>query len=173
MSLGGECQGLMSRGSPRLMWVQRGLIFWGGYTTIWPIPWCIWCNPLPLEQTLWKHYIPANVFAGGEKIPKLGQVSPHRFIYYASNTLRRSAKIAKCILNFYRPQFLPHPGKPPPTPGWTPPGRYPPPNACWNTHPTPPPAETTGYCQQAGGMHPPGMHSCSTCYFWNILPHQL
>ena len=31
------------------------------------------------------------------------------------------------------------------------------PNACWDT----PPADTTGYGQQAGGTHPTGMHSCS------------
>ena len=34
----------------------------------------------------------------------------------------------------------------------------PPPSACWDTHP---PAQCMlGYCQQAGGTHPTGMHSC-------------
>ena len=28
-----------------------------------------------------------------------------------------------------------------------------------------PPVDTTGYGQQAGGMHPTGMHSCSLCKY--------
>ena len=57
-----------SRGSPGLM--SRGgegvpyLTFPGGYPTMGPISWCIWCYlppPAPRAQThthLWKHYLP-------------------------------------------------------------------------------------------------------------------
>ena len=51
---------------PDLMfrWVPY-LTFPGGYPTMWPIPWCIWCYlPAPhhtmwTDRCLWKHYFPA------------------------------------------------------------------------------------------------------------------
>ena len=40
----------------------------GGCPTTWPIPWCISCyHPTHEDKCLWKHYPPANVFAGGNK----------------------------------------------------------------------------------------------------------
>ena len=96
LSLAGEggCSGLMSRrGSVEgrvgpQVWclgegkgmVRGGMLgpqVWcpGGrwYTTMWPIPWCTWCTyPLSLwrewliDRHLWKHYLPATLFAVGK-----------------------------------------------------------------------------------------------------------
>ena len=42
-------------------------------------------------------------------------------------------------------------------------------SACWDTHP--PVQCMLGYGQQAGSMHPTGMHSCSEFFFsWKCAP---
>ena len=70
--------GLISRGrrgrSPGLM--SRG----EGHPTMWPIPWCIWCTypqPLWTDRNLWKHYLLATSFAGGDYVPS-------KFVCYES-----------------------------------------------------------------------------------------
>ena len=40
----------------------------------------------------------------------------------------------------------------------------------WADH-APPPSDTTGYGQQAGGMHPTGMHSCYILRLLHWLVH--
>ena len=63
--------GLMSRGTlPDLSWSGRGYPtspVQMEYPTIWAILWSIWCYPPWTDKRLWKHYLPANVFAGGNE----------------------------------------------------------------------------------------------------------
>ena len=72
MLLPGVSPSLMSRkgGGPQV-WDPGGPDLYWGYPTMWPIPWCILWYPLPslqwTDRRLWKHYLPAKVFAVGNK----------------------------------------------------------------------------------------------------------
>ena len=84
----GGTPGLMSGGYPT--WPIQGVPYLicpkGGYPTMWPIPWCIWCCLLPpslwTDTCLWKHYLPAASFAGGNKGTTLNEKTFHEAWIY-------------------------------------------------------------------------------------------
>ena len=47
----------------------------GGYPTMWPITWRMWCylHPLPVQTDAWKHYLPTTSFASGDELMHIQQ----------------------------------------------------------------------------------------------------